>query len=93
MDDGAGATITTMDWLGRTIRYRDAAGTSTFTTYDRAGRVSTQSGTVGTVRTTYGSGSTDAGGPAEPLPEFLTDDEDEAGDTNDDEHPHAIAAE
>jgi ParB family chromosome partitioning protein len=30
---------------------------------------------------------------AEPLPEFLADDEDEAADTGDDEHPHAVAAE
>jgi ParB family chromosome partitioning protein len=30
---------------------------------------------------------------SEPLPEFLTDDEDEAADTGDDEHPHAVAAE
>lgn len=37
--------------------------------------------------------STDADAPAEPLPEFLADDEDDAGDTNDDEHPHAVAAE
>ena len=29
----------------------------------------------------------------EPLPEFLADDEDEAADTGDDEHPHAVAAE
>lgn len=37
--------------------------------------------------------STDADGPAEPLPEFLADDDDEAGETSDDEQPHAVAAE
>jgi ParB family chromosome partitioning protein len=37
--------------------------------------------------------STDADAPAEPLPEFLADDEDEAGETSDDEQPHAVAAE
>jgi len=37
--------------------------------------------------------STDADGPAESLPEFLADDEDEAGETSDDEQPHAVAAE
>src|SRR5579885_2605851 len=39
------------------------------------------------------SASSDADSPAEPLPEFLADDEDEAADTGDDEHPHAVAAE
>jgi ParB family chromosome partitioning protein len=39
------------------------------------------------------SESTDADGPAEPLPEFLADDEDEADETSDDEQPHTIAAE
>jgi ParB family chromosome partitioning protein len=29
----------------------------------------------------------------EPLPEFLADDEDEAGETGEDEQPHAVAAE
>lgn len=37
--------------------------------------------------------STDADAPADPLPEFLADDEDEAGETSDDEQPHAVAAE
>lgn len=39
------------------------------------------------------SASTDADSPGEPLPDFLADDEDEAGDTGDDEQPHAVAAE
>jgi ParB family chromosome partitioning protein len=37
---------------------------------------------------TDGSDST-----GEPLPEFLADDEDEAGETSEDEQPHAVAAE
>jgi ParB family chromosome partitioning protein len=37
--------------------------------------------------------STDANGPAEPLPQFLADDEDEAADAGDDEKPHAVVAE
>jgi len=35
----------------------------------------------------------DGENPAEPLPDFLADDEDEAGDGSDDEPPHTIAAE
>jgi ParB family chromosome partitioning protein len=37
--------------------------------------------------------STDADGPAEPLPEFLADDEDESSEAGEDEQPHAVAAE
>lgn len=37
--------------------------------------------------------SADGENPAEPLPDFLADDEDEAGDTSDDEQPHTVAAE
>jgi ParB family chromosome partitioning protein len=39
------------------------------------------------------SASADADSPAESLPEFFADDEDEAGDTGDDEQPRAVAAE
>ncbi len=38
------------------------------------------------------SDAIDADSPAEPLPEFLADDEDDADDTGDDE-PHSVAAE
>lgn len=37
--------------------------------------------------------ATDAESPAEPLPEFFADDEDEADDASDDEQPHTVAAE
>lgn len=35
----------------------------------------------------------DGENPAEPLPDFLADDKDEAGDSSDDEQPHTVAAE
>jgi ParB family chromosome partitioning protein len=39
------------------------------------------------------SASTEADSPAEPLPEFLANDEDEAGHSGEEEQPHAVAAE
>lgn len=39
------------------------------------------------------SDSDEAAAPAEPLPEFLADDDDEAGESGEDEQPHTVAAE
>jgi ParB family chromosome partitioning protein len=39
------------------------------------------------------SDSDESAGSAEPLPEFLADDDDEAGEAGDDEQPHTVAAE
>jgi ParB family chromosome partitioning protein len=39
------------------------------------------------------SASNEPGAATEPLPEFLADDDDEAGEAGEDEQPHTVAAE
>ncbi|MDQ1444566.1 MAG: hypothetical protein QOI20_1030, partial [Acidimicrobiaceae bacterium] len=48
-----GAVVTTVDWLGRAIAYRDVWGNVTQTVYDQAGRVRDSSGPAGAVHTDF----------------------------------------